>query len=110
MNDLTQPSSSIQVSAWHCGWIVWLAAAAPVLLCLLGQCSLADDSKPRITLKGHSEKVTSLTFSPDGKTLASASYDGTIRLWDVARGEAKATLKMPFGFPVEGLAFSPDGK
>ena len=35
------------------------------------------------TLVGHTEDITALSFSPDGSILASASYDGTILLWDV---------------------------
>ena len=31
---------------------------------------------------GHTNKVTSVTFAPDGKTLASSSYDQTIKLWN----------------------------
>ena len=36
------------------------------------------------TLLGHSELVTSLSFSADGKVLVTASMDATIRLWTVA--------------------------
>src|SRR5947209_850007 len=35
-------------------------------------------------LKGHTNFVNALAFSADGHTLASGSYDGTVRLWDVA--------------------------
>ena len=50
-----------------------------------------------------------MAFSPDGKTLASAGDDRTVRLWDAATGEPRATLKGHEGW-VSAVAFSPDGK
>ena len=45
-------------------------------------------------LKGHTGTVTSVAFTPDGRTLASGSGDMTIMLWDVATGQPKgAPLK-----------------
>jgi WD40 repeat protein len=46
----------------------------------------------RRTLKGHSTWVNSVAFSRDGKLLASGSYDGSTKLWDVATGREVATL------------------
>ncbi|KAK4215173.1 WD40-repeat-containing domain protein [Rhypophila decipiens] len=61
------------------------------------------------TLEGHSDSVTALAFSPDGKTLTSSSGDHTIRLWDAATGMQQQTLK-GHSDSVTALAFSPDGK
>ncbi len=44
------------------------------------------------TFAGHSDRVMSVSFSPDGKTLASGSDDSTIKLWDVASGKEIKTL------------------
>jgi WD40 repeat protein len=42
------------------------------------------------TLKGHGSEIYSLAFSPDGKTLASVSQDGTLRLWPINQGTVGA--------------------
>jgi WD40 repeat protein len=60
------------------------------------------------TLRGHSDKVFSIAFSPISKLLASACCDGTTKLWDVLTGELKHTLE-DF-VVVESLVFSPDGQ
>ena len=65
--------------------------------------------KEKATLKGHTSLVSSLTFSPDGKTLASGSHDKTVKLWDMETGKEQATLKGHTS-PVSSVAFSPDGK
>jgi WD40 repeat protein len=53
--------------------------------------------------------VWSVAFSPDGKTLASGSYDNTIKLWRVSDGRLMKTLT-GHGSSVLSVAFSPDGK
>ena len=42
---------------------------------------------PKCTLTGHSRLVTSVTYSPDGKHIASGSRDKTVKVWDAATGE-----------------------
>jgi WD40 repeat protein/serine/threonine protein kinase len=62
----------------------------------------------RLTLHGHENAVFAVAFCPDGKILASASWDGTARLWDVTTGKAQATLRRPGA--LWALAVSRDGK
>ena len=52
--------------------------------------------------------IYSVSFSPDGKTLASGS-DGTVKLWDVATRQNIATLEGHWG-EVTSVSFSPDGQ
>ncbi|AFZ22944.1 WD40 repeat-containing protein [Cylindrospermum stagnale PCC 7417] len=61
------------------------------------------------TLEGHSSTVNSVVFSPDGKTVASGSYDNTIKLWDVTTGKTLKTLTGHSSY-VRSVVFSPDGK
>jgi WD40 repeat protein len=66
--------------------------------------------KVTATLRGHTGPADSLCFSPDGKTLASASSDdNSIRIWDVQSGNNTSTLTARFGL-FTCVAFSPDGK
>jgi serine/threonine protein kinase/tetratricopeptide (TPR) repeat protein len=58
---------------------------------------------------GHSQAVRGLAFAPDSQTLASAGLDGTVRLWDVARGAMKAAWDGKQG-GVCCVAFAPGGK
>ncbi|MCA2694109.1 MULTISPECIES: serine/threonine-protein kinase [unclassified Microcystis] len=61
------------------------------------------------TLTGHSNGVTSVAYSPDGRYLASGSWDDTIKIWEVATGKELRTLTGHYG-EVYSVAYSPDGR
>ncbi len=71
----------------------------------------ARSCKERRTLQGHLRYVWKVVFSPDGRYLASGSWDSTIKVWDLeAPASAEpVTLRGHAGFILD-LAFSPDGR
>ena len=93
------------------------ATSFVILLSLFLDNSLAQQSDngkqipahlvPEIILKGHQEKIRYVTFSPDGKCIATTSDDGTARLWDF-RGKQIAKLVVKTE-EVRNVKFSADG-
>ena len=72
------------------------ACLGVVSLALLSVSPLsAEAPKLRSTLKGHTNSIVAVAFSPDSKTVVSASHDGTLKLWDVTTGKVRATLGEP---------------
>jgi WD40 repeat protein/transcriptional regulator with XRE-family HTH domain len=61
-------------------------------------------------LQGHTQEVYGLAISPDGKTLASGSLDGTLRFWSVARRRILGPPLKNSIATTPTLAFTPDGK
>ncbi|MGR6920440.1 WD40 repeat domain-containing protein [[Actinomadura] parvosata] len=65
---------------------------------------------PRIRVEDHTDVITGLAISPDGRTLASAGFDSRVRLFDVAtRRPIEGSPPAVAGGLVNDLAFSPDG-
>ena len=67
----------------------------------------ATFTKPKLTLKDHSDAVYAVAFHPDGKLLASASADRTVKIWDAATGQRLHTLGEPTDW-LYALQWSPD--
>jgi WD40 repeat protein len=68
---------------------------------------LADPALRRV-LEGHADPVMAVAVAPDGSWLATASWDGTARIWDAATGRQRAILE-GHADPVTGVAVAPDG-
>ena len=65
--------------------------------------------KLRRTLAGHTDEIRAIAISPDGKTLASGSYDKTIKLWALRLGKPLHTLT-GHSHRITCIAISPDGR
>jgi WD40 repeat protein/serine/threonine protein kinase len=59
------------------------------------------------TLIGHRAKVSSVSWSPDGKRLATASSDGTAKIWDAVGG--RELIPFRYSGPLDAVSWSPDG-
>jgi WD40 repeat protein len=70
----------------------------------------ATTFKARFTLIGHRHHIDSLAWSPDGRNLATGSWDMSVMIWDVPTGTRAAILRKGFNEVIEKVAWSPDGK
>jgi WD40 repeat protein len=66
------------------------------------------ETPPHRTLNGHRDEVNGCAISPDGRLIASASMDKTLKIWDVKRGECLTTLHVDSA--LTGCAWFADGE
>ena len=110
------PAATAETTLGERGSFAWSVAFSPDQQTLAAGCDTVEvwnlGHRSVSRLKGHKDWVRSVTFSPDGKTLATASHDRTARLWDVNSGSEIATFRghKPLPGSVLSVAFSPDGQ
>jgi WD40 repeat protein len=67
------------------------------------------NSRVHTTLTGHTHPMNGVAISPDNQHIASASADGTVRVW-LAAGDADPVVLIGHNAAVNGVAFSPNGQ
>jgi WD40 repeat protein len=92
-----------------------VAIVLPVVAAMIwsGTSGSRSSSQEGVSLAGHTALVEVVTFSPDGRTLASCGFDHTVRLWDTSRwdGERPAEREiLSHSSAILAMAFSPDGR
>ena len=94
------------------GWVNEIAYSPDGTLAVAGSIGIwlydAQTGQELDLFVGHTDRVLSVSFSPDGQTLASGSWDETVRLWDVSSGRHLRTLTGHTGW-IDSVSFSPDG-
>ncbi|MFL5342505.1 MAG: sigma factor-like helix-turn-helix DNA-binding protein, partial [Gemmataceae bacterium] len=55
----------------------------------------ADTGRPIRTLAGHKDRVVAVTYTPDGRSIVTAGWDGMVRLWDAQTGQEERHIEVP---------------
>lgn len=84
------------------------AARRMLLSCLLLTTAPGANGDELATLEGHTNVVTSVKYTPDGNSLLSGSWDGTVRLWQSRTGVHLRTWSQSTDW-IDSLALTPDG-
>jgi WD40 repeat protein len=109
---LDRPAAPVRTLVGHRGHVNALAYSRDGRIVTAGADRTARVWSPngaaQLVLRGHRDEVTAVAFTPDGAHVLSSSSDGTLRLWDAARGDLLAVLQS--GSPVYDIAVDRHGR
>jgi hypothetical protein len=91
--------------------VKWSPDGSRIVTCGANLITVLDANKLNtiMVLTGHSGVVNSVSYSPDGRYIASGSVDRTIKIWDATTGALVRTLTGHSGY-VYSVSYSPDGR
>jgi len=91
--------------------VKWSPDGSRIVTCGAKLITVLDANKldTIMILTGHRDWVSSVSYSPDGRYIASGGDDGTIKIWDATTGALVRTLK-GHSYGVSRVSYSPDGR
>lgn len=104
-----QPTTDKTINVWNLQQPQLAVPQTKIQRKLQPKAKRQNSNNPLLTLTGHAAGITSLALAPDGQVIASASYDKTIKLWNLKTGQLINTLTGHNSW-VRSIAISPDGQ
>ena len=98
----------LATASWDGTARIWDAASGSSIRTFEDHGSSPDGGKGTTEMREHGERVSSVSWSPDGQRLATSGWNGEAKVWDVHTGQEQLVLRS--SRELSAAAFSPDGK